>query len=58
MKLMKNMVLSVKCQVVLPCLKVDKLSFLQNSALACVNLYIPLITGNYSQLADCRETLQ
>ena len=27
MKLMKNMVLSVKRQLVLPCLKVDKLSF-------------------------------
>ena len=27
----------VKCQVALPCLKVDKLSFLWNSALAGVN---------------------
>ena len=27
----------VKCQVALPCLKVDKLSFLQNSAFAGVN---------------------
>ena len=38
--------------MVLSCLKVDNLSFLQNSALVCVNWYIPLITENYSQVAD------
>ena len=32
--------------MVLSCLKVDNLSFLQNSG------YIPLITENYSQVAD------